>query len=218
MKKTSELHLIDKYTEAVPPLTYEEEIALRESIIKKGVLTPLEVRPDLGILDGRNRFLIAQDLGLKPEYNIRKFNSEEEEFQYVLECNLTRRQLNKFQRIELYYQMYLEEKKIARKRRHIEGAYQGKVTELIGEKIGISDVTVRKGIWLNENASKEDKIRLRLGEKTITGLYGNMRYYSKKKDEIKKRRICIREHDILQCPKCFSEFTKDTVIIKNVRF
>ena len=218
LKKTSKLHLIDRYTQAVPPLTIEEEIALRESIIKKGILTPIEVRPDLGILDGRNRFIIAQDLGLKPEYNIRRFKTEEEEYQYVLECNLTRRQLNKFQRIELFFQMYLEEKKIARKRRYIPGAYQGKVSEIIGEKIGVSDVTVRKGVWLIENASEEDKMSLREGDKTITALYGNMRYYSKKKNEIKKSRICIRKHDILQCPKCFSEFTKDTLIVKYVRY
>lgn len=102
LKKIYNLHTIVKYESAVPRPKKEEYVALSESIRLRGQQEPIVCNSQGIILDGHTRFEICKDYGIEPKYIIRDFPSEEEEFQYVIESNLNRRQMNTWQKIMCY--------------------------------------------------------------------------------------------------------------------
>ncbi len=102
--------IIDKYYEALPRSSKDELHALDLKLIQRGQQTPIEVRrSDMGILDGYTRHDLLGQRGKKIKYIFKDFATEEEEFEYVVETNVMRRQLNIFQRVEAMYQFFLEE-------------------------------------------------------------------------------------------------------------
>jgi len=167
----------------VPPLTPAEYEALKESIRINGQLNPIIVNPEGYILDGVHRYRACMELGVEPKYIIEKFDDPLEEKKFVIESNLMRRQLTKFQRIEIALPLIEIERELAEKRRlsalkkgddlpdRQNFAYRGKALEIVAKKIGISHETVRQALWLMEHASKEELDKLRRGEKSIHRLY-----------------------------------------------
>lgn len=205
LKKNFKLSVKEKYLDAVPELTSNELHALTESMILKGQLTPIECNESGIILDGHNRYHVCLQLKLKPKYNIRKFDSEEAEYQYVLEANLTRRHLNAFQRVELYYKTYKIEKEISR---HLgRDSHRGRVTEIIGRRIGIGPASVTIAVWLIEHATELEKMKLRLGIKSINKIYGGYRNAEKKglrKPKPVKNKV--------QCPECSHQMYRSELV------
>lgn len=208
-QKTFDLSISEKYRDAVPELTPDERHALKESMIVRGQLTPIECNIRGIILDGHNRFEICQELGLEPKYNIRDFDNETVEYQYVLEVNLTRRQLNSFQRIELYFKVFQIEKELAAKRRSNEvREKKGRATAIIGRRIGLGHETVRTGVWLLENASEEDLMNLREGHIAIATCYSKY----KKDDRLQRIHMQNKKRDV-QCPMCSHQMSRDELIV-----
>lgn len=205
LKTNFKLSVKEKYLDAVPELTSNELHALTESMILKGQLTPIECNESGIILDGHNRYHVCLQLKLKPEYNIRKFDSEEAEYQYVLEANLTRRQLNAFQRVELYYETYKAETEISR---HLSRkTHRGKVANIIGRRIGVSHSTVTISVWLIRNATELEKVKLREGTKSINKIYGG--YKDAQKHRLSKT-ICKKSR--VQCPKCSHQMYRSELV------
>ena len=98
------------YYEAIPRPTKEERRALDLKMIEKGQLEPIVVNPNMVILDGHTRYDILLNRGKKIKYIIREFESDLLEAQYVVECNVMRRQLNNYQRLEALYGLYKQRK------------------------------------------------------------------------------------------------------------
>lgn len=83
-----------KYADLFPMLHGEALDALREDIRAHGVRDPI-VLHEGAILDGRNRFTCARDLGLEPQYE--EFSGDDP-LAYVISHNLHRRHLSESQR------------------------------------------------------------------------------------------------------------------------
>ena len=87
----------------MPPLSLQEYEALKRSITDKGFWKskPITVNGHGIILDGHHRFQACQELKIKPVISVETFGDDLQEKLFVIESNLRRRQLNKFQRTEL---------------------------------------------------------------------------------------------------------------------
>jgi len=178
------LKIDDEYRRLVPPLTPAQYEALKGSIRIHGLLNPLIVNPEGVIIDGVNRFRACNELGIKPKYTIRKFKDRLEEKMFVIEANLTRRHLTKFQRIEMALPLIEMERELARERmlkgNPTQKFAEGEALEIIAKKIGINRTTIRQALWLMEHASKEELDKLCRGEKSIHRLYIEVKSKTKK--------------------------------------
>ncbi len=78
----------------LPPLRPEEASTLEADIRKRGILIPVEIDEDGYILDGHQRAAIAQRLGLPCPTLQRRFGSEQEKREHIIQMNLARRHLD----------------------------------------------------------------------------------------------------------------------------
>ena len=196
-----------EYANLVSELSPEESESLKQSIKKANRLNvPIIVNQDGIILDGHHRYKACQDLGIEPETIVREFSDKSEEQLFVIDCNLTRRQLNNFQRAELALKSRSILTDIAKKNMSLGGKGSKDLETLdnkgvsgeIGKLAGVSHETVRKVQKILENKRIPDKTKedLRLGKLSINEVYemveqdeeGQLLYqkYCKAADELKK--------------------------------
>ena len=81
----------------MPSMREEELDALREDVRTWGIVSPLIVLPEGGVIDGRHRLLIAKELGLGAPAS-QFMGGEERAATYVASLNLQRRSLSQSQR------------------------------------------------------------------------------------------------------------------------
>jgi len=101
--------IIPRYINALPRSTYDESHALDLKLIQRGQQIPIIVNRKMWILDGYTRHDLLGQRGKKIKYVFMDFLSEDEEYEYVVETNVMRRQLNMFQRVEAMYQFFMDE-------------------------------------------------------------------------------------------------------------
>ena len=99
----SKLHITIswEYASLVPKLSSQEYEFLRQSIKQNGLCIPITVNQNGVILDGHHRYKICQELGIIPEILVREFTDQRDEWLFVINSNLKRRQLNNFQRTQV---------------------------------------------------------------------------------------------------------------------
>jgi len=166
-----------EYASLVPQLSKEEYESLKQSIKENGLWVPIVVNNDGVILDGHHRYKACQELGIKiePYKMVRKedFPDKLHEKMFVIDCNLTRRQLNDFQRTELALKSKPILEEIVKQNESQGGKGDrnltplGRVDEQIGQRAGVSRDTVRKVEKIAEKASEEVKQSLRAGQMSI---------------------------------------------------
>src|SRR5215207_10752144 len=169
-----------EYARLVPEISAEEYDALKQSIKENGLYVPIIVNQNGILLDGHHRYKACQELGITPSQVVRKFADELDEKLFVIDCNLTRRQLNNFQRTELALKSKPILEKIAKRNESLGGkgveiqTPLGRVDQEIGKRAGVGKDTVRKVEKILENEkSITDKIKedLRLGKVSINEAY-----------------------------------------------
>ena len=80
--------------QVMPDLSEAEYQALKDDIAKRGVMVPVEVDADTGVvLDGYHRKRACQELGLEFPVIERHFTSDTERREHALALNIMRRQL-----------------------------------------------------------------------------------------------------------------------------
>ena len=165
----------DHFFDLVPRPTKKEMQILTESIMKNGQREPIIISKNHFILDGHSRFEVCQNLGIKPEYRTMRLNTYEEEEAYVVEANMERRNVNNFQKLEIYHNYYeiLKKKAWSERTRDERGRVTGqkvhgtRSVNILADKLKMSVNQVQCGIWLINNASPQIKTRLRNGRNTI---------------------------------------------------
>jgi len=120
-----------EYFNAIPRPTKDEYNALDMKLIERGQMEPIIVNNKMVILDGHTRFNLLTQRGKKVKYVVKVFDNEKDEWSYVIESNVMRRQLNKFQRLEAMYQMYKSKKEETRSKN-----YDGEINVLNSIKRG----------------------------------------------------------------------------------
>jgi hypothetical protein len=142
------------------------------------------------VLDGHHRFKACQELGISEKelkIEIKKFKNKLEEKLFVIDCNLTRRHLNSFQRTELALKSKPILEDIVRQNNESklpekgEKGFKsisdrnltpiGKIDEQIGRKAGVSRDTVRKVQTIIEKAPEEVKEELRTDQISINNAF-----------------------------------------------
>jgi len=181
----------------IPRPNEEDRRKLKESIIKDGVQIPIIVNDEGFILDGHTRYEICLELGIESTIpiEIKKFHNEEAERKFVVMTNLARRQLNKFQKVELSWPLFELEKKRALERecwktnaalcktdkktgkiiKAKKKIKEGLSAELFGKKIGIGKTLINQVEYLKKNASKELLLKCRNNETSVCKAYDLLR-------------------------------------------
>ena len=179
------LRLNPEYEKLLPKMSEEEFAELKASIQAEGQHYPIIVNEDLEVLDGHHRYRACTELGLEPDFEVRKFEDKLLEKKFVIEANLRRRHLNNFQLVELAVPLLEIEKAIAKKRQSNASKngefglvqddsipeFKAESAEVIAKKAGVSTRTLERGKKILEKASEDDKQRLREGKASITKVY-----------------------------------------------
>ena len=182
------LRVNPEYEKMLPKMSEEEFVELKASIKAEGQYYAIIANEDLEVLDGHHRFRACMELGIEPDFEVRKFEDKLLEKKFVIEANLRRRSLNNFQLVELAMPLLDIEKALAKKRR-VQGGKNGrefqlglvpgdakpefkaKATEVVAKKAGLSTRTFERGKKILEKASEEDKQLLREGKTSIAKVY-----------------------------------------------
>ena len=187
------LHLNPQYEKLLPQMSSEEFAELKASIQTEGQHYAIIVNEDLEVLDGHHRYRACLELGIDPDFEVRKFEDELLEKKFVIEANLRRRHLNNFQLVELAVPLLEIEKALAKKRQgeggkdgqktqlglgltsdDAEPEVKGKATEIVAKKAGVSTRTFERGKKIIEEATEDDKQKLREGKASITKVYNEI--------------------------------------------
>src|SRR3990170_3709195 len=171
------LRLNPQYDKLLPQMSGEEVAQLKISIQTEGQHYPIIVNEDLEVLDGHHRFRACTELGLEPDFEVRKFDDKLLEKKFVIETNLRRRHLNNFQFVELGVPLLEIEKELAKKRQAVGGKAgrnmqlglapddaksafkKSKAAAFVAKKVGVSTRTFERGKKILEKASEEEKQR-----------------------------------------------------------
>jgi ParB-like chromosome segregation protein Spo0J len=183
------LRVNPEYEKLLPKMSDEEFAELKASIQAEGQHYAIVANEDLEILDGHHRFKACIELGIEPDFEVRKFENKLLEKKFVIEANLRRRHLNKFQLVELAVPLLEIEKELAKKRQAAGGKMgrnmqlglapddakpefkKSKAAAAVAKKAGVSTRTFERGKKILEKASEEDKQKLREGKVSIAKVY-----------------------------------------------
>jgi len=186
------LRLNPEYSRLLPKMSDEEFVELKASIKAEGQHYPIIVNEDLEVLDGHHRYQACTELGIEPDFEVRRFDDKLLEKKFVIEANLRRRHLNNFQLVELAMPLLEIEKALAKKRKakaredgsdlslgiaqeDVEPEFKAKETEVVARKAGVSTRTFERGKKILETASEDEKQKLREGKASITKVYSEIR-------------------------------------------
>ncbi len=182
------LRLNPEYSKLLPQMSEEEFAELKASIKSEGQHYPIIVNEDLEVLDGHHRYRACTELGIEPDFEVRRFEDKLLEKKFVIEANLRRRHLNNFQLVELAVPLLEIEKALAKKRRtkvetdggdleqgltpdDVEPEFKTKATEAVARKAGVSTRTFERGKTILEKGTEDEKQQLREGKASITKVY-----------------------------------------------
>jgi len=185
------LRLNPEYEKLLPRMSEEEFTELKASIQSEGQHYSIIVNEDLEVLDGHHRYRACYELGIEPDFEVRKFENKLLEKKFVIEANLRRRHLNNFQLVELAVPLLEIEKALAKERQSkggkngrnmqlgvasedTEPELKAKATEVVAKKAGVSTRTFERGKKILEAASEDDKQKLREGKASISRIYSEI--------------------------------------------
>lgn len=185
------LRINPEYDKLLPRMSEQEFTELKASIQSEGQHYPIIVNEDLEVLDGHHRYRACVELGIEPDFEVRRFEDKLIEKKFVIEANIRRRHLNNFQLVELAVPLLEIEKALAKKRQKqggkdgrdlqlgfasddAEPKIKAKATEAVAKKVGISARTFERGKKILEKASEDDKQKLREGKASISKVYSEI--------------------------------------------
>jgi ParB-like chromosome segregation protein Spo0J len=189
VESSPELRVNPEYERLLPRLSVREFEALKLSIKTEGQHFPIAVNPQHEILDGHTRARACKELGVAPEYEVKSFSNKLLEKKFVVEANLRRRQLNRFEKAELGKVLLEVESKLARQRQLSKlkrgtettsgpngpNGEKGRARDLVGKQIGLSSTTFHRALTIMDKGSEDLKAEVREGKTSIAHAYQTVR-------------------------------------------
>lgn len=170
----------------IPPLSEDEYRQLEQNILKDGIRDPLVVWDDI-LVDGHNRYEIAQKHHLSYECVHKNFADENEAIRWIILNQFGRRNLSAYDRSILALKLkpvIAERAKENQGRRNdltfsknLEEVHTGKE---LAKVAGVSDETIRKVEKIERDAPAELKQAVKSGEKSINQAYKEIKLEEKK--------------------------------------
>ena len=179
----SKLTIDEDILSLVPRPTKSERRTLKFSIAEDGQQMPIICNSKFIILDGHTRAEICEELHIKPKFSIKKFENSYDERKFIIISNLARRQLSKFQKIELAWEIYEVEKQKANQRMYGHGGWGfdtpnpkdpeklGSAAQIFAKYMDVGRNTVVSIAYLKKHADQSLLIKLRNGEISIFAAY-----------------------------------------------
>ncbi len=180
------LRINPEYEKMLPKMSEEEFAELKASISAEGQHYSIIANEDLEILDGHHRFKACVELGIEPDFEVRKFEDKLLEKKFVIEANLRRRHLNNFQLVELAVPLLEIEKALAKKRQ-AKGGKNGRDMQLGLVPDGAKPVFKAKA---TEVVAKKAGVSTRTFERHFRKSVGSRTRSSTKKSCIRQNRLC----------------------------
>lgn len=195
MSKLSIVKIIDlkedsKFSNLVPEMTAVEYANFLESVKESGVNTPIHIRNDNTILDGRHRVKACKELGLSEIEALIHDITEEESIKFVRDTAIERRNLTGAQRLDIIFKSsdLVEQikneasinRKIFRGNRHTgaletipDGTVSKESNRMLGELAGVSKNSVAR---LKKVRKEDPELYQQVldDEKTISGAYNEL--------------------------------------------
>ncbi len=179
------LRVDEEFKNLLAILTDEEYMNLEHDIVTSGkILQPILVWNDT-IIDGHNRYQIAQLHEIDFETREMMFDSKEDAKIWIIKHQMGRRNLNDFQRAEMAIKLKNSiEVRAKTNQRAAGGAVPMKSTEPVNTReelamiASVSEDTIRKVEKIIEKASVNDLNKLRAGECSINSTFKKVQYSS----------------------------------------
>lgn len=198
------LKINEDFKRLIPPLTQEEYKQLEDNILKEGIREKI-ITWNETIIDGHNRYEIAQKWGLDYQTEPMHFKDEIDVKIWMLLNQLGRRNLIDFVKGELYStieefekekgKIILEQKAVFKGNQHsaplsiIDNEPKHNTREIVSQKLGWS--TGKKGMFdvVKKKAPEEVKEKLRSGEVSINQAYQEIKKAEKKEEKEQQRKV-----------------------------
>ena len=84
MATVMSLRLNSEYEKLLPKMSEEEFAELKASIQTEGQHYAIVVNEDLEVLDGHHRYRACTELGIEPDFEVRRFDSKLLEKKFVI--------------------------------------------------------------------------------------------------------------------------------------
>lgn len=165
-----------KFKNLIPPLSQEEFRQLEENVLREGILEPLTVWNGI-LVDGHNRYEIANKHGLPFQVREVEFDSESDAEIWIIKNQFGRRNLSKYDRSILALKM---EPMIAKKAKENQGTRNDicqksdkslDTKKELAKIAGVSHDTIHRVKVIEQKASEKLKQQVRSGEKSINEAY-----------------------------------------------
>lgn len=188
------------FKKLIPALSQEEFSQLEANCLSEGIRDAIIVWNDF-IIDGHNRFEIAQKHSLKYRVNARDFKDDNEVKEWMILNQFGRRNLSNYQRSVLALELEdVFRAKAKQKQRESGGAVPQKSVEPLidtqkelAKVAKVSHDTIAKVKVIEAKAAPEVKQKLSTGEVSI-----NQAYKEIKKEENKAKTIMAERKEVIQ--------------------
>jgi N6-adenosine-specific RNA methylase IME4 len=200
-----DLKIKEEFKKLIPPLSKEEFAQLETNCLDEGIREAIVTWQGF-IIDGHNRYEIAQRWGLEFKTESKHFESESDVKVWMINNQFGRRNLQNYQRGILVLELksvYSEIAKETKSEKISNFRQTGEITQTFGESknnetnvkianiANLSHETIRKVEKIQAKATPEIKEQLSKGELSINQVYQDIR-----KDEKKAERIEVIEQQI----------------------
>jgi len=184
----------EEFKNLIPALSAEEYAQLEANILEEGIREPI-ITWNGYIIDGHNRFSIAQRFNLEYKTTSKHFSSEESVKEWMILNQFGRRNLSNYQRSVLALELEEVFKEKAKNKqgtrndltssKSLEEVRTHKELEKVAQ---VSHETVRKVKKIQEKAPKEVKAKLATGEISINAAYKEIKKEEKKEELQEKKK------------------------------
>ena len=172
-----ELKINEEFKGLIPPLSEEEFSTLEDNILRDGIREPISIWQDV-IVDGHNRYEIAQKHNLSFQTKSYSFENEEKVKLWIIDNQFGRRNILPYTRsvLALKYKDILAKQAKERQEkgtnqytpkedRVVPNSAQGKTTVQIAQKAKVGKATIQQAEYIEANATPELKAKLHTDSK-----------------------------------------------------
>jgi hypothetical protein len=170
-----------KFNDILPPLTADEFKQLEANILADGIRDPLIKWGDV-LIDGHNRYKIAQKHGLEYKTVQMEFDSDEAVMKWIVANQTGRRNLNDAQRLDLAMRLepmlreMAKENSMANLKQNSDGANwsrreTGRTRDKIADVVGVGGSTVTRFKRVKEKGDEETVRKMMSGEISISAAF-----------------------------------------------
>jgi len=185
-----EIKIKEEFKELIPPLTNEEYKQLEDNCLEEGIREKIILWNNY-IIDGHNRYKIANQWNLEIETESKSFSSEEAVKEWMILNQFGRRNLSNYQRSVLALELEDVFKAKAKEKQKEAGGAVPQISakapietrKELSKVAAVSHDTIRKVKKIQEKAPEEIKAKLSTGEVSINAAYKEIKKEEKKEEQ-----------------------------------